>query len=133
MMKQIEFPFTRDGFFHELEKRAGPVCLVKRTRTTTGISHFEAVILQRKPARQFPDCRTIPEHWGYPSTEQWGQYGWTYQCRADALERFIQLARCYLPITASGAFDAELDTTQRESEKFAAIGECNTSTEGERS
>jgi hypothetical protein len=85
--KRLEFPFVKNGFTHELIKRDGLVCLVKRTRVGYPelVPHYEVVKLRH--ADSFTDRlgNFIPACEVYPKTEDWGKYGFTYRT-LDAIE-----------------------------------------------
>jgi hypothetical protein len=86
-LKQLEFPFNRDGFTHELVERIGDVCLVHRHKGGRQ-SHFEVVRLLHAPEKTFPNGHVTPAHEAYPSSEHWGLYGFTYRDEAKARNRF---------------------------------------------
>jgi hypothetical protein len=74
-MIALEFPFTRDGFTHELLERDGLVCLVKRSKPAHW--HYEVVKLSVQPAHEFMG-KQFPEAERYPASEAWGTHGFTY-------------------------------------------------------
>jgi hypothetical protein len=71
------FPFTSGGYRHELIEQSGPVCLVRRSKGDRQ-EHFEVVVLRWGREHTWPDGRITSAGWRYPSSEQWGAYGWTY-------------------------------------------------------
>jgi hypothetical protein len=73
-MQILQFPFTRGGFHHELLKREGLVCLVKRSKPAHW--HFEIVKVKIAPAQTVFD-KLYPEREVYPSDEDWGQIAFT--------------------------------------------------------
>jgi hypothetical protein len=92
-MITLEFPFTRDGFIHELLERVGRVCLVRRSKPTHW--HYEVVQLAIEPDKTIRGV-FYPEHERYPSPEAWGTYGFTYRSdepeRAAARQRTLEKA-----------------------------------------
>jgi hypothetical protein len=86
--QEVQFPFRRDGFSVELVERGGPVCLVKRSKAGRQL-HYEVAVLQQHEARQWPDGRVTPAGWHYPSSERWGEAGWTYTLLAEARCRYL--------------------------------------------
>jgi hypothetical protein len=78
----LAFPFTRDGFTHELLQRDGRVCLVRRSKPAHW--HYEVVLLQIEPDKTIRGV-FHPEHERYPSSEAWGTHGFTY--RSDELQQ----------------------------------------------
>jgi hypothetical protein len=91
-MITLQFPFTRDGFIHELVQRDGRVCLVRRSKPRHW--HYEVVVLRvRPPEERFG--RAYPERETYPSSEEWGTYGFTYLgSQLDtARERYKELVK----------------------------------------
>jgi len=95
-MKELEFPFVRDRFKHELVERQGLVCLVKRSKP--GHWHWEVVKLQIMPPSQFKG-QSYPEREKYPGDEQWGTYGFTY------LPTDLEIARKRYLSLKEGAFE----------------------------
>jgi hypothetical protein len=91
--KKLEFPFEKLGFRHELIKRDGLVCLVRRTRIgyPNIPAHFEVVNLCQYPERILPDGKVLPASEAYPSSELWGECAFTYLTMDDALARFDSL------------------------------------------
>ena len=90
-MKRLEFPFTRNGFTHELIERNDMICLVKRSKREH--SHYEVVRLRiEKDKERFG--KFYPEHERYPSDEDWGSYGFTYPAAdlAEAQKRLGEIA-----------------------------------------
>jgi hypothetical protein len=86
-MKTDIFPFTSNGFTHELLEQSGQVCLVRRTMEGRQ-EHFEVVVLQWRDAHTFPNGKVAAAGWRYPSSEHWGAYGWTYTDARMARERY---------------------------------------------
>ena len=74
-MKPLDFPFQKHGFWHELLKREGLICLVRRSKR--GLWHYEVVQLRIKPAHEFKGVH-YPEAERYPVNEDWGGDGFTY-------------------------------------------------------
>jgi hypothetical protein len=87
----VKFPFKRDGFLHELISKDGSVCLVRRSKGNRQ-THFEVVVLQWSNGRTWPSGRISPDGWHYPSSEQWGTYGWTYRDLAEARAKYHSLS-----------------------------------------
>jgi hypothetical protein len=81
-MTPLAFPFTRDGFTHELLQREGRVCLVRRSKPQHW--HYEVVLLAIEHDKTIRGV-FYPEHERYPSSEAWGFHGFTY--RSDELQR----------------------------------------------
>jgi hypothetical protein len=77
--KPLTFPFTKSGFTHELIKRDGLVCLVRRTRVgyPDTPAHYEVVRLRQAPERLSPRGEVLPAAEAYPRSEAWGSYGFT--------------------------------------------------------
>jgi hypothetical protein len=92
---ELQFPFCRDGFSHELLEQADLVCLVRRSKGNRQI-HFEVVVLQWSKGRTWPSGRISPDGWHYPSSEQWGTYGWTYRDLVEARPKYHSLSLKWL-------------------------------------
>jgi hypothetical protein len=97
MIQILKFPFRRNGFLHELVKREGRVCLVKRSKSAHW--HYEVIQIQVEPD-QMMFGRFIPAHERYPGSETWGTLGFTFPAtdseRAFACLR--ELARQHLKL-----------------------------------
>jgi hypothetical protein len=95
--KALQFPFTKNGFLHELVAREGLICLVRRTRIypdgERGPLHFEVVKLRQSAERILPNGTLLPAAEAYPSSESWGENGWTYKSEASALHKYRLLVR----------------------------------------
>jgi hypothetical protein len=92
-MITLEFPFTRDGFTHELVERDGRVCLVRRSKPDHW--HYEVVLLAIEHDKTIRGV-FYPEHERYPSSEAWGTHGFTYRSgelqQATARQRTLEKA-----------------------------------------
>src|SRR5262245_55910621 len=91
MERELEFPFERDRYRHELVLRHGDVCLVERENLLTGSRHWEVVVVQHRPARTLPNGVRVEAGEAYPSSAQWGEAGWTYTRRLEADARMAIL------------------------------------------
>jgi len=92
MERELEFPFERDRYRHELVAREGDVCLVRRVNLVTGSEHWEVVIVQHRGAETTPRGVEYPAREVYPGNEEWGEHGWTYTTRAEADARMAREA-----------------------------------------
>lgn len=80
-IKTLEFPFRKKGWQHELLKREGLLCLVRRSKKGVP-AHFEVVKLRQQRARSFMRNAQRIELAAmelYPSDKDWGTYGFTYR------------------------------------------------------
>lgn len=83
--------FNRDGFTFRQLRRIGNVAIYEQTKKGQSPA-YEVVILRMREARiafgmELPEC----EH--YPSSEEWGTYGWTYRSLSEAERKFKELNR----------------------------------------
>jgi uncharacterized protein YbdZ (MbtH family) len=92
LIQSATSPFRRGGFDHKLIEQIGRVRLVERSKNGRQ-PHFEVVVMQQHAARQWPDGHLTPAGWHYPSTEQWGEAGWTYTDLAEARHRYLSESR----------------------------------------
>lgn len=87
-MKLLPQTFEKKGFLHAEEYREGNIAIYKRWKPE-GTPHWETIIVRVAPASKFTvdepknghiRTRTIEreEQEVYPSSEQWGKFGWTY-------------------------------------------------------
>lgn len=93
----MTFPFVRDGYRHVLVARSGLVCLVQRDNIATGSRHWEVVRLRPHGAATFPDGRHVTAGESYPTSQKWGEFGWTYTDPTMARHRFDQECRFSSP------------------------------------
>jgi|SRR5215467_5807322 len=91
-MLPLAFPFERGGFRHELERREGEVCLVRRVNLETGSLYWEVVRLKRQVERAFAG-RVYPARERYPTDAEWGSAGWTFTDDALARARMAELCK----------------------------------------
>lgn len=77
-MKPLAAEFKKGEFDHKLVKREGDFAIYWRKAPHHRDAHYEVIVVQHQPARTFPNGETVEEREGYPSSEQWGKYGWTY-------------------------------------------------------
>src|SRR5207245_3499213 len=73
-------------------EQTGRARLVKRSKNGRQL-HFEVTVMQPHAARQWPDGRLTPAGWHYPSSECWGEAGWTYTDLAEARRRYLSESR----------------------------------------
>jgi len=94
-MKTLEFPFTKKSWTHELIKREGPVVLVRRHKQGH-MAHFEVILLRERLEETFQRAGReihMPYREVYPSSEDWGTYGFTFPSaeREKAEKKFDKL------------------------------------------
>ena len=92
IVKRTLFPFDRAEFTHELLEQSWPVCLVKRSKRGRQL-HWEVVVLQQHEAVHWPNGDFTPRGWHYPSSELWGESGWTYTELPRARCRYLRESR----------------------------------------
>lgn len=90
-MNRLPTVFKKNDFDHLLIKRDGDFAIFWRKAPHHQDAHYEVIVVQQKPARTFPNGDSVPERECYPSSEQWGTAGWTYNSLADAEVRFRKL------------------------------------------
>ena len=93
-MMPLETEFYSRGFCHKLVRRAGFVATYARWRRSNppGPVHSEVVVIRRQKAHTHNEIE-YPEREVYPSSEQWGTYGWTYQDEDQARAKFEALVQ----------------------------------------
>lgn len=86
--------FKRDGFDFELVHRNDGVAMLRKTKRgeTRTIESWEVVKLDRVKAKTFPNGISTPAHEAMPSSESWGQSGWTFTNQEEAFKKFIALS-----------------------------------------
>ena len=89
-IRPLGFPFTKNGFTHELLGREGLLCIVTRSKRGSQI-HFEVVRLRERKGCTFKrgdKVLTVPNVETYPRSEDWGTYGFTYRSLEEAKAKF---------------------------------------------
>ena len=89
-MKVIADQFVKSGFTHKVIERRGMVLLVERQHRDVSVPHWEVVKIRVKPERLLHG-RRVEEGEAYPSPEDWGSYGWTYNDLGTARAKFDSL------------------------------------------
>lgn len=87
-MLPIKFPFKKGGFKHELIRRKGLVCLVKRSKINR--FHFEVVRIRIAP-EETSFGKLYPEREVYPPSEDWGTHGFTINDENRAHKAFDEM------------------------------------------
>ena len=80
--------FADQTFRYTQLVRSGMVALYEQQHKQGGSPRFEVVILRHMPAKTYPNGVVLPEREAYPSTREWGTYGWTFHTRPEA-ERWM--------------------------------------------
>jgi len=92
-MIPLETEFYSRGFCHKLVRRAGFVCVCARFRRPRPENvHYEVVIIREGKAHTIAG-KDFPAKEYYPSSEEWGRYGWTYRDEDQARAKFGALVR----------------------------------------
>lgn len=86
-MQALPKEFTHDGFNHRQIDRQRDVAVYEKRHRSGGAKSYEVVVVQKRPATRWPDGTTTPAREAMPSTEQWGQAGWSYVDRASAYRK----------------------------------------------
>ena len=77
-MKLLPEKFTKKGFKHVLIKREGRVALYKRyQQESIKTLHYEVVVISQHNGIHIEGNYIEPGEL-YPSTSQWGSFGWTF-------------------------------------------------------
>lgn len=80
--------FRRDQFDFTQKVDLHPVYIYQKTKG--GWSGLEVVIARKRVGRVLKNY-TISDGWDYPSSEQWGQTGWTCQTMERARQKAFEL------------------------------------------
>jgi len=92
-MKVLSQKFIKKGFKHQLIKREGDVALYKRSSTEfPKASSYEVVIITQHNGITINGNYIEPGEL-YPSTTQWGDRGWTYNCIDSAETGFKRVLK----------------------------------------
>lgn len=85
-MKLLPDSFAKKGFQFRLEFREQNVAIYKRYKNPE-TPHWEVIIVREQKERAMSTplgAVVLPHSELYPSSEQWGRYGWTYTDYPDA-------------------------------------------------
>ena len=88
-----ELPRTlrHDGFDLRQVQRVDQVALYEKTKNNyTG---WEVILIRNRPGRHLPNGKYIPASECYPTSAEWGTWGWTPISLAQAKERFNKLVQ----------------------------------------
>lgn len=90
--KPLEVEFTKTGFRFKQLCREGDVAIFHKVRLSPKPhdAGFEVIVVGRHDGYEIAGNRFEPSEM-YPSSEQWGTRGWTYQDLYSAEQRFAQL------------------------------------------
>ena len=91
-MTPIETKFDYDGFTFWLIMRQRDLALFAKTKPEHSTWSYELVLIQRHEPKTFASGRSYPEREALPSSEQWGEAGWTPFSYERALVKFEEKA-----------------------------------------
>ena len=85
-MKPLATSFTKKGFLHTQVMRAGNVAVYRRQRIGGKAVHFETVIVGSHNGYEIGGVTVEPAE-TYPSSERWGEKGFTFNDAQAALAK----------------------------------------------
>jgi len=88
--KPLPVEFQSRGFNYHQIAREGDMAIYEQRWNDSPNVCYEVVRLRRREAETFPDGRQYPAREVYPSSEQWGQHGWTVLTRDAAFDKLTQ-------------------------------------------
>jgi hypothetical protein len=81
-MKALETEFSFSGHWLRQIWRKNDVAVYERSLDKENPAHeLELVIIRVKPEAKLPTGETVPEREAYPSSSEWGRYGWSFPIR----------------------------------------------------
>jgi hypothetical protein len=87
-LKLVSTSFLYDSFQHDLVERVGNIAIYRKTKPSIGYAGYEVVqITLRRPHHLDPSKYLYDRVEHYPSSEEWGTHGWTYQTLPEARQR----------------------------------------------
>ena len=89
-MKTLETTFTKNGFAFEQVERRGNFAVFRKAKPGRKSQSFETVKITRHDGYTIAGV-TIPPGECYPSSEQWGTHGFTFNNPIAALAKMSQL------------------------------------------
>jgi hypothetical protein len=100
----MRFEVSANGFKHQIVKREGSICLVKRWKQNIPF-HWEVVRLRYFEETVMPDGTIVPAGERYPKTREWGIDGFTYLANdANGADQRYRHALSDSPVLNTGAF-----------------------------
>lgn len=89
-MKILEKEFTFKNFKFKQLKREGDLAVYVKNSIKGKCQSFETVMVRSHNGYEIAG-NFIPPSEVYPSTSQWGLYGWTYTNEESAFKKFREL------------------------------------------
>ncbi len=127
LMKILETEFVTGGahdpdrqWHHKQVEREGAVAIYERYNLIDGEkehAHYEVIIISSHNGYFIDGGKTfLPPAESYPSSNSWGQKGWTYEDKDGAFNKFSELKQKNM----------NTDNSNNESTSEVAVGETNT-------
>lgn len=95
-MQPLPLSFEEGRFTLTQIERTGQLAIYSKANKDTGAVSFEIVKIRSRPAgsHTFPDGREVyaPARERYPSSEEWGNFGWTESTLERAKNRLMKLS-----------------------------------------
>ena len=89
--QQLPEYIDKGTFELNMMKREGDIALFSRyNRRIKSISTYEVAVIRKKGEEKMFDV-LLPNREVYPSTSEWGKFGWTYQHLVNAEVKFRKL------------------------------------------
>ena len=101
-MQIVEEHFEDGTFRYDQIERQGMKALYSQTHKTSGIQRYETVILRVKKAGIAPGGYDIPEREAYPTSREWGLYGWTFYTLSEARRDYERLVSQTMSLEEQG-------------------------------
>ena len=88
-MESLPTRFTHRNVLYTQLKRYNNLAIYEQH---IGKAHrYEVVLIQYRPTYTFPNGITVEAHEAYPSSSQWGTYGFTYYSLGEAELKFNEM------------------------------------------
>lgn len=92
-MKRLPDVLHIGGFKLTLLDRMLDVAIYEKTKHGFKFVSYEVVLIKWQPERTLPNGLSFQMLELYPSSERWGQLGWSYRDKEDALAKFYSLCK----------------------------------------
>jgi hypothetical protein len=90
-MKKLSETIKHDSYILKLVLRSDKKAIYAKYWGDT-LTTYEVIKIKIRPSKYSTFLKAQePEREKYPSTEQWGNMGWTYRSEEEALEKYNQI------------------------------------------
>ena len=86
-MTALQTTIKQAGWTLNQIDRVGDLAIYAKTFPGGLIHSYEVIKVRKESEKAFPNGRVTPAHEAYPSSESWGEDGWTYMTLKEAQDK----------------------------------------------